>query len=260
MLQKLISAAAILTLSLVSVAAYAQPGGGTGIGGHPLVPGLPTYSLATDQVVSGTITEITILVDSEGPTVDGFGLIETNATELQILSLGIGSGLQQFIDDGGIVPTCDLVIEGSGGSAFFSMIHPDFDTAVYGNEYLTITLVANATPGTESTVTIVGMGGETVTTMSIVAPGAELMRGDVNVDGNCDVTDAVELLGALFVPGESADCEDAADIDDNGTLEITDAILLLNSLFAGGAPLDDTCQIDSSADDLAPCTTTACSP
>lgn len=67
-----------------------------------------------------------------------------------------------------------------------------------------------------------------------MAYGAELVRGDVNKDGNVDITDPINILGYLF-QGESAPaCLDAADIDDSGSIDITDPIVLLTFLFGGG--------------------------
>lgn len=249
-------ASAIFFVAALGSSAFAQP---IGIGPGD-IPGSPSFSLGADEVVTGTVPNIPVLIESDGPAIMAFGMIETDADELQIVSLNVGPSLQAFIDDGGQVPTCDLIIEGAGGSAIFSMIHPEFDPAIYGNEYLTITVMVSGDAGTQTDVTISSFEGDSTTTVSIVAAQTELMRGDVNIDGNCDVTDAVELLNAIFVPGSDADCEDAGDIDDNGALEITDAVLLLGALFADGAPIDDTCQVDSTADSLTPCETTACSP
>ncbi|HVR74103.1 MAG TPA: hypothetical protein VMT52_07220 [Planctomycetota bacterium] len=59
-------------------------------------------------------------------------------------------------------------------------------------------------------------------------------RGDVNGDGEVDISDVVYLLGHLFLGFEKPPCTDAADIDDSGFLGVTDAIFLLTFLFSGG--------------------------
>ncbi|MCZ6792592.1 MAG: MG2 domain-containing protein [Planctomycetota bacterium] len=64
------------------------------------------------------------------------------------------------------------------------------------------------------------------------------VRGDGNVDGTVDLSDAVTTLNYLFV-GEGAAtlrCRDAADANDDGTINITDPIYLLQFLFLGGPP------------------------
>lgn len=61
-------------------------------------------------------------------------------------------------------------------------------------------------------------------------------RGDVNVDGGSDLSDAVSILLHLFLGGEEPVCLDAADTDDSGTLNLTDAVYLLQHLFTGGDP------------------------
>lgn len=62
------------------------------------------------------------------------------------------------------------------------------------------------------------------------------IRGDVNVDGQIDVTDAVGVLTFLFL-GYDAACEAAADADGSELVEITDSIFLLRFLFLAGKPV-----------------------
>jgi hypothetical protein len=61
-------------------------------------------------------------------------------------------------------------------------------------------------------------------------------RGDANADGVFDLTDAIAVLGYLFIGSEEPPCLDAADIDDGESLDISDAIRLLGWLFLGGGP------------------------
>ena len=79
-------------------------------------------------------------------------------------------------------------------------------------------------------------------------------RGDSNVDGNVNISDASHTLGYLFLGKPlSLDCEDAADSDDNGKVELTDAIRTLGFLFLGSAELPPPfgfCGLDPSGDGL----------
>ncbi|MBI4604115.1 MAG: FG-GAP repeat protein [Planctomycetes bacterium] len=63
-------------------------------------------------------------------------------------------------------------------------------------------------------------------------------RGDVDQSGGLDLSDAVQILGYLFLgsPTRVPECFDAADADDNGKLELTDAIRILGYLFLGNEP------------------------
>lgn len=68
-----------------------------------------------------------------------------------------------------------------------------------------------------------------------VVQGTEFIRGNANDDAAVDISDAVAILGDLFLgTGAQAPCRDALDTDDSGSLEITDAVYLLNYLFQGG--------------------------
>ena len=62
------------------------------------------------------------------------------------------------------------------------------------------------------------------------------IRGDANGDRIVDLSDAITVLGHLFLGGDEVTCPDALDADDSGDLEVTDAIRLLNYLFLGGGP------------------------
>jgi hypothetical protein len=78
-------------------------------------------------------------------------------------------------------------------------------------------------------------------------------RGDANVDGNTDLSDAVFILNYLFTGGPAPSCEKSADVDDDGVVEVTDAVRSLTHLFLGGAPPGrpfPDCGADPTPDDL----------
>jgi len=64
---------------------------------------------------------------------------------------------------------------------------------------------------------------------------APFRRGDWNADGRVDLTDAVALLGRLFLGGEATGCDDSGDADDDGKLDLTDPLRILRHLFQGDA-------------------------
>jgi hypothetical protein len=61
-------------------------------------------------------------------------------------------------------------------------------------------------------------------------------RGDTDNNGQLQLTDAVRILGFLFLGQTSPTCLDAADTDDNGQLQLTDAVRILGFLFLGQIP------------------------
>jgi hypothetical protein len=79
-------------------------------------------------------------------------------------------------------------------------------------------------------------------------------RGAVRGDERVVLSDAVNLLGHLFLGAATPPCLDAADADDSGALAITDAIRILGYLFLGGAeppaPGPTSCGTDPTADGL----------
>jgi subtilisin family serine protease len=67
-----------------------------------------------------------------------------------------------------------------------------------------------------------------------VAVFDEIERGDVNGDGNVDLSDAVHLLNFLFLGGPEPVCMDVAKVNEGDSVDLTDAVYLLNFLFQGG--------------------------
>ncbi len=65
---------------------------------------------------------------------------------------------------------------------------------------------------------------------------APFIRGDANMDGKVDISDAIATLGYLFLGGLERICLDAADANDDGEVNISDPIYLLEHLFLGGKP------------------------
>jgi hypothetical protein len=73
--------------------------------------------------------------------------------------------------------------------------------------------------------------------IDVPCPEGAFVRGDVNSDGQINISDAVRIFGWLFTGGPQPECMDAADVNDDGgaALNITDGIFLLDWLFRGGA-------------------------
>jgi len=86
------------------------------------------------------------------------------------------------------------------------------------------------------------------------------VRGDGNVDGRVDLSDAISTLNYLFLGAAVPGCVRAADVNDDGTLGLSDAVYLLVSLFQGGRlipPPYPNCGPDTTADSLN-CVETTC--
>ena len=79
-------------------------------------------------------------------------------------------------------------------------------------------------------------------------------RGNANADPQVDMSDAVAILGYLFLGKPSTlPCLQSADADDSGELDMSDAVFLLGYLFTGGWPPDEpfaSCGLDPTLDRL----------
>ncbi len=69
--------------------------------------------------------------------------------------------------------------------------------------------------------------------------------GDVNLDYRTDVTDALAIIGYMFLGRNEIVCAKAADFNEDGHTDIADAIAILLHLFGEemrGLPEDVSCQ------------------
>ena len=84
--------------------------------------------------------------------------------------------------------------------------------------------------------------------------GGTFHRGDADENGQLQLTDAIRILGVLFLGQGTIPCMDAADADDNGSLQLTDAIRILGVLFLGQGtipapgPTSEPCGADPTPD------------
>ena len=62
------------------------------------------------------------------------------------------------------------------------------------------------------------------------------IRGDCDGSATINITDALFLIGCLFLGTGCPTCDDAADANDDGRLDISDPVYKLNFLFLGGFP------------------------
>jgi hypothetical protein len=65
-------------------------------------------------------------------------------------------------------------------------------------------------------------------------PGVEFLRGDTDGNSRLEITDAVNLLGWLFMGEAEPGCLQASDINGSGSVNIADAVYLFSFLFLGG--------------------------
>ena len=64
----------------------------------------------------------------------------------------------------------------------------------------------------------------------------QFRRGDFNIDGNVDVSDALGIFNHLFLGGAGTPCENAADSNKDVSIDLTDGVYILGYLFMGGSP------------------------
>ncbi|MBI4605294.1 MAG: hypothetical protein HY721_25300 [Planctomycetes bacterium] len=90
--------------------------------------------------------------------------------------------------------------------------------------------------------------------------GLRYIRGDCSPDRVVNISDAVSVLGYLFLGTATPACLEACDGDGTGVLNISDAVYILGFLFLGGPappPPGPGCGTDDSPSDLG-CVTSSC--
>ena len=93
---------------------------------------------------------------------------------------------------------------------------------------------AHSFRSTKSVVVVVGTLAFLLMPCMVSSETRPFLRGDMDGSGAVNISDAVELLRALFVEAMDSGCPDAADVDDDGALNMSDAVFLLQHLFFGG--------------------------
>jgi hypothetical protein len=71
-------------------------------------------------------------------------------------------------------------------------------------------------------------------TTPIEGPKGLFKRGDTNNDGKVDISDAVYMLGHLFLGGPRWVCEEGSDVNGDTKSDISDPVYALGFLFLGG--------------------------
>lgn len=114
------------------------------------------------------------------------------------------------------------------------------------------------TPGATEYAVRGRMGASKSVYSRVICPGdgqPAFLRSDTDGSGTTNITDAIALLGYLFLGSREPGCHDAADVDDNGELQITDALRILNYLLGGVEPAapHPACGVDPTDTDTLPC-------
>ena len=93
-------------------------------------------------------------------------------------------------------------------------------------------------------------------------PVEQFRRGDTDINGRMELTDAIGVFNFLFITGVPPLCFDAADADDNSAIELTDGIRILNVLFLGFGEIPPpgfmSCGGDPTADNFPVCVYPGC--
>ncbi len=79
------------------------------------------------------------------------------------------------------------------------------------------------------------------------------LRGNADADGSFDISDAITILGFLFLGGEEPACLDSADANDDGRIDLTDGVSVLGQLFLddpSSPPPFERCGTDPTPDSL----------
>ena len=68
--------------------------------------------------------------------------------------------------------------------------------------------------------------------------GSPFHRGDPNIDGFVDLSDALYIIGFLFLNSPATPCRESANANADDAVDLSDAVFLLNFLFTGGRVLE----------------------
>jgi hypothetical protein len=206
-----------------------------GAAGTADLDGGPTHLISPSHDLAGT----NAIVSFNG----WFANIETDPTQIDELVFSIST-------NGGVSWTTALVIGGALGTAGawqnFEVLVADIVTPT-ANTMFRFT----ASDAPNNSLYEAAIDDFTIETTTCAGQGVLFQRGDVNGDGNRDISDPVSILQMLF-NGTAIACSDSADANDDGSLNIADAVAILSALFGGTGALPEPidCGVDPSDDAL----------
>lgn len=152
--------------------------------------------------------------------------------------------------------TLTWVLEGADPVTMLSLRNPDDEilvgflppnrdgTSGAGEVTYTIEVAGNSASGSEvknraditfdSEVTF-----STNETRHVLAPcdPVPFVRGDANGDGTVDISDAIHVIGYLFLGASATACRESSNTNGDQALDISDPVFLLNRLFGAGPAL-----------------------
>jgi VCBS repeat protein len=155
------------------------------------------------------------------------------------------------------------VLLNSGEATFPLAVEPGFERLSFlkggdldGNGKLDLVALSASEDGSSSVTVLLNVTGSPTSQDSNhngipdECEAVRFHRGDPNDDGQVSLTDAIHVLGFLFLGGVPPACMEAANVDDDDKVGITDGIFLLEYLFITGiaplppGPVDSPCAMD----------------
>ncbi len=225
-------------------------------------------SIEDVTVERGAVFDIVVHLDNPNPIGDWIlAMTSSSPANCQFLVTNVGAGIEAYSAANGTLPPgqCDIFTNPADLFALMFFSPAPYQSSIYGSEVYRITCVAGMTTGEVTLPWLASSAAgqsEGVVVITIAdSPTSEepdLMRGDVNMDTVCNLTDAINLLDYLYVGSFVSPCADACDVDDSGSVNLADAINLLSGLFGTGFILEDTCKADTTPDALTECLGSNC--
>lgn len=158
--------------------------------------------------------------------------LQTSPELIRLVSWSLGDGLATHIAEHGTPPVCDVIVYPDDSGMFSVMaLSVPYSSEQYGREWLRVRYEVTA-PGPRSSCLFLQSDTEdyepgAISRLNRLISGAErrcvpilirdeprFPRGDVDGNGATNLSDAIALLGHLFVSDRGLTCADAADVDD----------------------------------------------
>ncbi len=235
-------------------------GGDRSGGGDGASPGTPTDHALSVRINEVMVSNTSTVADEDGAHSSWLELYNPTDSTADLSGVFLSDELEvpdKWALPSGpasvMVPRGYLVIFCDGKASGPSTLHAPFTLKagpleVVLNKGLDLFFADGSALGRDQSMGRSPDGADQVSVLSAPTPGAanagplddrQGVRGDVDRNGRLEITDAIDIIGFLYLGTFTPYCMTVADSNADRVVDVSDLVAILSFLFYGGPPLPD---------------------